>query len=95
MRKVGAVILASFAFAGCEQAMDAAIDREVAYVEKKVAEDSIAQYETAAAAGSAMDKCVYAGFVVAAFIQAKDAENAAKWKAVERADCKAAGIPSQ
>jgi hypothetical protein len=63
-------------------------------LEKQVAADSVAQYETAKAVGDAMTMCTYAGMVVAAFIQAKDAEKAKAWKAIEKADCAKAGVPS-
>jgi hypothetical protein len=62
-------------------------------LEKQVAADSVAQYETAKAVGDAMTMCTYAGMVVAAFIQAKDAEKAKAWKAIEKADCAKAGMP--
>jgi hypothetical protein len=63
-------------------------------LEKQVAADSVAQYETAKAVGDAMTMCTYAGMVVAAFIQAKDAEKAKAWKAIEKSDCAKAGVPS-
>jgi hypothetical protein len=63
-------------------------------LEKQVAADSVAQYETAKAVGDPLTMCTYAGMVVAAFIQAKDAEKAKAWKAIEKADCAKAGMPS-
>ena len=54
----------------------------------------VAQYETAKATGDAMTMCTYAGMVVAAYIQAKDAAKAKEWKVIEKADCSKAGVPS-
>jgi hypothetical protein len=59
----------------------------------KVARDSVQQYEIAKRSGNAIDVCVQAGLVSAAFLQAKDEANYASWKAIEKADCKRAGMP--
>jgi hypothetical protein len=64
-------------------------------VAQKVARDSVEQYELVKTGGDKMQICAHASMVVAAFVQAKDKENFAKWKAVERADCKKAGVPLQ
>lgn len=65
----------------------------MASVEKKVADDAVTQYEIANRSGTRMDACVHAGFVSAAFIQAKDEPSYQKWKAIEKKDCGRAGIP--
>jgi hypothetical protein len=57
-----------------------------------VAADAVAQYKIAAESGKAMDRCVQAGMVAAAYLQAKDQDHYAEWKGVERTDCKAAGV---
>lgn len=62
-------------------------------IEKKVANDSVIQYEIANRNGTAIDICVHAGFVSAAFLQAKDESNYKKWKELESIDCKTAGMP--
>jgi hypothetical protein len=62
-------------------------------IEQKVAADSVAQYEIAKRGGTAIDVCVHAGFVSAAFLQAKDETNYQKWKAIEKTDCDRAGVP--
>lgn len=59
----------------------------------KVAEDAVAQYMIAARNGTKMDRCVHAGFVTAAFIQAKNEHDYKSWKAIQKTDCKAAGVP--
>lgn len=64
-------------------------------IENQVAKDAEAQYEIAARSGSPVDKCVHAGLVAAAYIQAKDDAAYAKWKAKERRDCEAAGVPGE
>ncbi len=62
-------------------------------VENKVATDAVDQYNIAARNGSAMDRCVQAGIVAAAYLQAKDEAKYSQWKETEKADCEAAGVP--
>jgi hypothetical protein len=59
----------------------------------KVANDAVDQYRITTRSGSAMDRCVHAGLVAAAFLQAKDDASYAHWKQTETADCAAAGLP--
>lgn len=59
----------------------------------QVARDAVVQYRIAARSGSVIDRCVQAGMVTAAYLQAQDEANYASWKAVQRRDCKAAGVP--
>lgn len=61
-------------------------------IENKVAEDAVTQYEIAKNQGDKIQTCVQAGLVSASFLQAKDEENYNKWKAIEKQDCKAAGL---
>ncbi|WP_167759699.1 hypothetical protein [Massilia horti] len=61
-------------------------------IENQVADDSVKQYRIAKESGTMMDRCVHAGMVSAAFIQAQDQGNYAKWKQIESEDCKAAGL---
>lgn len=67
---------------------------EMADVETKVATDSVAQYEIAKCQGDPMQVCVQAGFVSAAWLQAKNEPQYNSWKATEKADCAKAGVPS-
>jgi len=64
-------------------------------VENKVATDAVDQYHIAVRNGTPMDRCVHAGLVSAAYIQAKDEANYKEWKAREKADCAAAGVPEE
>jgi hypothetical protein len=64
-----------------------------AQVNRSVVDDVLAQYETAKQGGNAMDVCIHAGIVKAAFIQAKDAAGTKNWDRTERADCGRAGVP--
>lgn len=57
-----------------------------------MASDAVTQYEIAKRSGSAIDACVQAGFVSAAYLQAKDESNYQRWKGTEKIDCLAAGI---
>jgi hypothetical protein len=62
-------------------------------IEQQVAEDAVNQYQIAKRSGTSMDACVHAGFVSAAYIQAKDEDNYQKWKAIEKSECAVAGVP--
>ena len=62
-------------------------------IEQQVATDSEVQYNITKQSGTAIDQCVHAGMVAAAYLQAKDQSSYATWKAVERRDCDAAGVP--
>lgn len=64
-----------------------------AHIERQVADDAVAQYKIAKDTGSDMDACVHAGLVKAAFVQAKDEDNAAQWRVTELLDCRRAGVP--
>ena len=58
----------------------------------KVVQDQVAQYNFAVRAGSKSDRCVQAGFVASAYIQAKDEPNHEEWERIRQDDCKAAGL---
>lgn len=74
---------------GCDQLADAQMQK----IEDKVATDAVNQYHIASQSGSPMDKCVQAGMVAAAYLQAEDQPNYATWKATEKSDCTVAGVP--
>jgi len=63
-------------------------------VENKVADDAVKKYDIAKRSGTKMDICVQAGLVSAAYLEAKNEDKYREWKAIERADCVAAGLPS-
>ena len=73
---------------GCDAATDMQMDK----VHNKVADDMVAQYEIAKKQGDAMQTCVQAGMVSAAYLQAQDEAKYNEWKAIEKTDCKVAGI---
>jgi hypothetical protein len=62
---------------------------------QKVARDAVDRYELARKHGSAMQRCVQAQMVVAAFLQAKDEAQYAAWTVTQKADCAKAGLPQQ
>lgn len=63
-------------------------------IHKQVAEDAVSQYNIAkSSGGDKIDICVQAGLVSAAYLQAQDSLNYSKWKAIEKNDCLAAGLP--
>lgn len=58
----------------------------------QVVQDTVDQYNIAKNQGDAMQICVQAGLVSAAYLQAKNQEKYNEWKAIEKADCRAAGL---
>jgi hypothetical protein len=58
----------------------------------KAIDDQVQQYNWAVKAGSQTDRCVQAGFVASAYIQAKDEPNYQAWSGIRNNECKAAGI---
>ena len=69
------------------------VDRSMADIENKVATDAVAQYEMAKRQGDPIQTCVQAGFVSAAWLQARNEPQYVAAKATEKADCARAGIP--
>lgn len=59
----------------------------------QVSSDAEKQYDIAKRSGSAIDACVHAGMVAAAYLQAKDESNYQRWKSTESNDCTKAGLP--
>jgi len=59
----------------------------------KVASDAVNQYSTVKRSGTAIDRCVQAGVVSAAFLQANDEENYKVWTQTQQKDCSSAGMP--
>ena len=88
MNKLIAVLALATALMGCDAATDMQMDK----VHNKVADDMVAQYDIAKKQGDAMQTCVQAGMVSAAYLQAQDEAKYNEWKAIEKTDCKAAGI---
>lgn len=58
----------------------------------QVASDAVKEFEIAVRNGTPMDKCVQAGLVTAAYLQAHDEENYRRWKQTEATACVAAGL---
>jgi hypothetical protein len=58
----------------------------------KAVDEQVLQYNWAVKAGSQTDRCVQAGFVASAYIQAKDEPNVQAWNGIRSSECKAAGI---
>lgn len=62
-------------------------------IHDQVAADAEAQYRLAAKHGNAIDKCVQAGLVAAAYLQAKNEDKYRHWKVIEDLSCINAGVP--
>ena len=58
----------------------------------RAVDDQVLQYNSAVKSGSQNDRCVQAGFVASAYIQAKDEPNYEAWSGIRSNECKAAGI---
>ena len=89
MTKLTVVFALAVALIGCDAATDMQMDK----IHDKVTDDVVDQYEITKKQGSAVDVCVYAGVVSASYLQAKDEAKYAEWKAIEKEDCAAAGMP--
>ncbi len=61
---------------------------------KHVIDSAIREYNIVAENGSVMDRCVRAGLVQEAYLQAQDTENYKVWKQKKEHDCALAGVPS-
>lgn len=73
--------------------LDSHVAAQVKKIENQVASDSVAQYQIAKREGDQMQICVHAGFVSAAYLQAKDEPNYQQWKKTEKSDCRKVGVP--
>jgi hypothetical protein len=56
-------------------------------VREKVIKDAEREYQIASASGTRIDRCVQAGMVAAAYLQAHNQPSYQSWKMREEADC--------
>lgn len=63
-------------------------------IQNKVAADAEEQYRMVEKSGTAIDKCVHAGIVAEAYLQAKNDESYRHWKVVQQLNCANAGVPT-
>lgn len=87
---IGALILYFF-----EGGIENDATSELQEIESQVAQDLILEYQMAKRNGSAVDACVHAGLVAAAFLQANDEANYRKWKGIETEECRKADADFQ
>ncbi|MGB1560781.1 MAG: hypothetical protein ACPHN2_04705 [Sinimarinibacterium flocculans] len=71
---------------------DRPLGRPMNEIDVQVARDAVEQYDIVKRQGDAIEICVQAGFAAAAYLQAKDEANYRRWKQIENADCRAAGL---
>lgn len=84
------VVSAPFAMSACGPM----IDVQQQAITDKVAADAVEQYNIAkSSGGSAIDLCVQAGFVAAAYLQAKNDTEYSRWKMQQDHDCDAGNVP--
>ncbi|GMV31883.1 MAG: hypothetical protein AMXMBFR59_40080 [Rhodanobacteraceae bacterium] len=86
---VGGAAIWWFASGGFDKRVEANLSK----IEAHVATDAVSQYEIAKRQGDPIQICVQAGFVSAAYLQAKDEAKYRAWKRTESEDCEHAGIP--
>ncbi|MEM9806616.1 MAG: hypothetical protein AAF959_15185 [Cyanobacteria bacterium P01_D01_bin.56] len=67
--------------------------RQLDSIQIQVAEDMEAQYRLMGSESTEIDKCVQAGVVAAAWLQAQDQVEYQNWKLIENGHCEAAGLP--
>lgn len=90
--RVISVLIFTLLFAGC----DALVNSQLNEIESKVADDAENQYRMVVDnGGSAIERCVQAGMVSAAWLQAENQEKYAHSKVLENLDCANAGLPRQ
>lgn len=90
---VSLLVLAAFVWYFLLGGLEQQTAKSLSQLNDKVAADFSAQYDIARRSGSAADRCVAAGIAGASYLQAKNEAAYRRWKAVERADCAAAGVP--
>lgn len=97
------VLLSLTLLTACEptQADRENLDKEIAtesvkleaQVNVRLIVDAITQYDfVKRAGGDKMEVCLHAGIVTEAYKNIRDESNYRKWKAIEKADCKRAGM---
>lgn len=82
-------LIAFVALGGCDQLQQAQMND----IHDQVVQQTLGQYRIAKDSGQAMDACVHAGLVAAAYLQAQDQQNYQQWKGTEQIDCAIAGLP--
>lgn len=96
--RIGLGMAAMFTLLGCDTAQDAAQNAQgdlTDYVISSGAKDQIEVYEIAKKNGDNMQTCTQAMVIAQMFLQAKDEDSWKDWKAKEKEDCKAAGLPTK
>jgi len=93
------VLATSLLVSGCDvekqtERLERQAERNMQNITNKVAADAEHQYSIVTkSGGTPIDICVHAGFVAAAYLQAKDESNYSKWKRIQGDDCRRAGVP--
>jgi hypothetical protein len=62
---------------------------------RRVIDDAITQYGITQRSGTAMDRCLRAGLVAEAYLQANQESGYKEWKNTEQWDCLKAGVPAR
>lgn len=60
----------------------------VSHAQDEMVEQALAQYQIASRSNDQVQACVYAGMVVAAYLQTKDEANYNQWLSIQKRDCK-------
>lgn len=77
------LVLITLGLASCDKMLDPRNED----TNRRATAAAVAQYEINTEGGSAADRCIQARLVAAAYLQAQDESNYAKWRALEEASC--------
>jgi len=89
---VGGAVIFVIAWFGFDAWINYEAGNTMDEIQQEVADDFERQYRDVQKYGTAMDKCVRAGMVAEGHLQAGNQSSYARWKAIERTDCRAAGL---
>ena len=90
---IGGLVLFGISFAAINVLVNVQADRGMDRIQNQVADDFERQYQDVTVSGTAIDRCVRAGLVAEAHLQAGNQSAYAQWKRTESSDCRAAGLP--
>ncbi len=77
------LLLVTLGLASCDKMVDPRSND----TNRRAAAAAVTQYEINTEGASAADRCLQAGLAAAAYLQAQDESNYAKWRALEEASC--------
>ena len=89
---IGGLVLGALAYLFFGGGLSKITNNSMQNITDQVAADAVKQYNIVSVQGDPMQKCVQAGFVSAAYLQAKNDVKYNSWKAIEAGECAVAGV---